>query len=417
MRLPLFFSLKERGGFFLLFLFLFFVSVGIDYRDYQRFKAHSIQTLDAKVLQQYQKSKANRTYWVLKLQSEGRIFYTTSRMDLKDLTHHHVRLKILTKKITFHEWLSRFYAPSFQLTLRPTPPHIATTLYHAIAAQHQNEMMTNLYAALFLATPLQKPLRQQITYYGIAHLTALSGYHLGLISTLLFFLLKPLYTPLHRAYLPWRNRDEDILLITLGVLFGYLLLTNVPDSLLRAFVMSLIGTFIFFRGVRVLSFETLALTVFGIILLFPGMLLSIGFWLSVSGVFYIFLLLRHLRYYTPWQQGAGITFLIYPLMLPIVHLFFPEFSLAQALSPLLTLLFTLFYPLSALLHLIGYGGLLDEILLFFLSTPKSFGALQTPLPLFIGYLALSLGAIPSERLFKALLFSALLFWVYGLSTL
>ena len=49
--------------------------------------------------------------------------------------------------------------------------------YGFIGAQHENEKMAELFTALFLAAPVGKELRQDVNFYGVAHLIAISGYH------------------------------------------------------------------------------------------------------------------------------------------------------------------------------------------------------------------------------------------------
>jgi len=76
----------------------------------------------------------------------------------------------------------------------------------------------------------------------------------------------------------------------------------------------------------------LATVVGALLLLFPSLFVSLGFWLSVSGVFYIFLLLQYSKGYHKWF----ITLLVIPvgiflLMLPVVHTVFGTTSSDTAL--------------------------------------------------------------------------------------
>lgn len=61
----------------------------------------------------------------------------------------------------------------------------------------------------------------------------------------------------------------------------------------RAFLMGLLGFLACFFGVRLLSFKLLILACCIAIALLPKLLFSVGFLLSVCGVWYIFLFLKH----------------------------------------------------------------------------------------------------------------------------
>jgi competence protein ComEC len=127
-------------------------------------------------------------------------------------------------------------------------------------------------------------------------------------------------------------------------------------------MMLIIGFFLYDRGVEVLSMQTLLLTVLFILALFPRLFFSIGFWLSVSGVFYIFLFLIHFKDLSKRKQFFFLPIWIYFFMLPYSLIIFGNFSLYHPLSILWTSLFTLFYPLSIVLHIFGLGDLLDGVL-------------------------------------------------------
>lgn len=89
-------------------------------------------------------------------------------------------------------------------------------------------------------------------------------------------------------------------------------------------------------------------------------------------------------------------------MLPFVHYFYGAFSLHQLLSPLLTMLFILFYPLELFLHLIGQGTRLDFVLHYLLGLEITVIELLLPFWLFLLYLCLSLAAIFSRFIFALL---------------
>ena len=142
------------------------------------------------------------------------------------------------------------------------------------------------------------------------------------------------------------------------------------------------------------------------------MLLSLAFWFSVAGVFYIFLLLKHFSNLNKYLMTLFISFGIFVLMLPIVHMIFPVVSSLQLGSPFLSLGFSFFYPLSMLIHMIGFGDLFDSLLikLFTLKASESMFILDYWYGMV--YLGLSLLSIYFKNIFYVLLFVAIVFTIW-----
>ena len=176
--------------------------------------------------------------------------------------------------------------------------------------------------------------------------------------------------------------------------------------------MTLFAFFLYDRGIKILSFNSLFLVVGALLALWPTLLFSLGFWFSVSGVFYIFLFLHHFKGLKVWQSFILMHLWVYVAMLPVVHYFFGAFSLHQLFSPVLTMGFIVFYPMSLLLHLVGEGALLDGLLRFFLGVEISVIDVRINLYLFIFSVFLSLLAIFQKRIFYGLLFFDLMFLGY-----
>jgi competence protein ComEC len=177
--------------------------------------------------------------------------------------------------------------------------------------------------------------------------------------------------------------------------------------------MVLAGWVVILMGVELLSFKFLAAIALLLLALFPHLLVSLSFWLSIAGVFYIFLLLQYGKTYSKWL----ISLLLIPvgiflLMLPIVHMIFPVTSVYQLLSPLLSIGFIPFYPFVMLLHLLGFGSLLDDVLLWLFTLPKE--SVEHLLPWWVtgSYVGLSIYAIFDKRAFYALLSVAVMYGMY-----
>ncbi len=408
-------SLFERKKEVLLFaLFLMSVllsNLGYQYHLYHKAVENKFFHTTATVTNQYTKtSKHGKTYHVLKLKSDaGYQFITTNYEDIKNLIQRKVRIGIITDKITFLDFLKSFYAPSFDIELLAYHDSVKKELQTYITSQHDNEREQALFSALFLASPIPKSLREKVSMLGISHLIAISGYHLGFLFGLLYLLFSKPYTFLQDRYFPYRNRKFDLSVFIIMILYLYVWMLDFTPALIRSFVMLAFGFLLYHRHIRILSFEVLAVAVGLIIALKPALFFSIGFWFSVSGIFYIYLFLHYFKDLHNWQIFILINFWVYAAMLPIVHTIFTSFSYWQLGSPFLSMLFALFYPLEMLLHIVGLGGALDPWLekLFALSGQTI--AWKTPLWFLIVYIALSILAIFDKRFLWLLLLLFLLF--------
>lgn len=343
------------------------------------------------MLNQYQKRNKNgKIYHVLKLKSiQGYQFITSTYEDIKDLKFRKISVGLITKNISFLDFLKGFYAPTYDMRLLKYEDSLKLKLLHFIKNQHNSPYMQELFSALFLATPISKSLRENVSALGLSHLIAISGFHLGILFTLFYFLFNKIYKFFQVRFFPYRNRKFDLTLIVLAILFSYLYMLDFIPSILRAFVMLSYGFFLYHRSVNIFSFEVLFVTVLTILALFPTYLFSIGFWFSVSGVFYIYLFLHFFKNLKNWQIFVLLNFWVYLAMIIIVHYFFPIFSLHQLYSPIISMLFSIFYPLELFLHIIGFGWVLDDWLERFLLMDIKTFEFKTPLWMLIVYIFIS----------------------------
>ncbi|HHD72601.1 MAG TPA: ComEC/Rec2 family competence protein, partial [Epsilonproteobacteria bacterium] len=235
---------------------------------------------------------------------------------------------------------------------------------------------------------------------------------------LVYGVLSLLYKPAQQRWFPYRFMLLDLGAATLAVLGAYLWFVEMPPSLLRSYVMLLIAWLLLLLGVELLSFEFLAFVIFLLLALFPMLTLSLSFWFSVTGVYYIYLLLHWSRvagglWQNKWVMSlSSIPIGIFVLMLPVVHGLFGITSGWQLLAPLLSLLFVPFYPLAMILHAIGWGALFDSGLQQLFSLPSGYREHTLTLWAVAGYGLLSLGAMRSRILFGATLTAALLYLSY-----
>ena len=395
--------------FFIIILFIFAINTFIEYTQYKHFKTNEIYQTDAIVINRYPKEK----YIVLKLQTKNFTFFTTVDKSLILDKFQNINIYLVTKEITFLSYLKGFFSNSFNITPNEKKKLFKESFYQTIENQHNSKAIASLYSALFLATPLDQEIRLLASNLGISHLIAISGFHLGLMSLVLYFLLHILYNKLHKKFTPHRNKRFDIMICISIILFSYLIFLDLPASLLRAFVMFVFALFLLRNNIKLISFETLFIISIFIISLFPKLLFSLSLWFSISGVFYIFLFLNYFKKLNKYVQLLLFNFWIYFAMNPIVHYFFPTTTIEQLFSPILTILFSLFYPLSILLHLLGYGDFLDWIIQYLMNLDIKDTEVFTPLWVFLSYICLSLLAI-SKKIFFVLLNIAIIVYTIWL---
>ncbi|MCQ2774368.1 ComEC/Rec2 family competence protein [Helicobacter pylori] len=380
------------------------INLYLEYLNYQKLDFSKPTSLSAQILLQYPKTKDQKTYFVLKLQSNGMIFYTTIKEPLKNLQYRHAHFFGRIKSCSFLESLKSCFFQTYSFSLM-RKHNFKSHLRHFIDSAHSSALAGNLYRALFIGDSLNKDLRDRANALGINHLLAISGFHLGILSASVYFLFSLFYTPLQKRYFPYRSAFYDIGVLVWVFLLGYLLLLDFLPSFFRAFLMGLLGFLACFFGVRILSFKLLVLACGIAIALLPKLLFSVGFLLSVCGVWYIFLFLKHTQIFFKtssfWMrsfQAIALSVLVFLNMLIIAHAFFPMFSPYQLFSIPLGLIFIVFFPLSLFLHAVGLGSLLDHIL----SMPLTIPTISVSSPLWLLGVHLFL-TILSARFFKVYL--------------
>ena len=134
---------------------------------------------------------------------------------------------------------------------------------------------------------LKREVRQTYAKVGAGHLLALSGMHLGIIYTILYFLLIRWV-----RHTQWRWFALPPLLL---LLWGYALVAGMPVSLVRAAIMLSVFTVLSLMQYETDPLHPLALSAIIILLIAPKDLLSISFQLSFSAVFFILALWGPLR--------------------------------------------------------------------------------------------------------------------------
>ncbi len=415
LRPELFETKKELGAFLLFLLFLLSLSLLYQYSKYATLTATPSSVVHAHVLNEYLKTTKKKSYKVIKLRTDdGHIFYTTASKNFRSVKDKEVSIRLWMQHVTFLEYLRGFYARGWFLK-STADTSTKSNLAKMLEKQHENPLVARIYQALFLAKGLTHEMYERFSAFGISHLFAISGFHIGILSGVLFFLLQLPYKLLQRYYFPYRNKNRDLFFLTALILLGYMHFLNYPPSLVRAFGLMAVGFFLYERGLRVISIQTLFITLLLLICLWPPLLFSLGFWLSVLGVFYIMLFFIHFQKLSFWQQFFALPVWIYLMMLPTSLYIFGNFSVWHPFSVLVSIGFTFFYPLALLLHLFGAGGVFDTLLESLLQF--QFHNIRLFLPFFLWalFLLLSFVALFAKRVSFLLLGSAFVIFAYAMA--
>ena len=395
---PLFASAKERVVAALFLLVLLCANLLWHYQIFKKITAQHSYYAKALVLNQYQKGKKQ----ILKLQTPHLIFYTSTYEKLKDLRDRYVAIAMRTKRLLFLDLFRLTY--HYAYIRKVYPKDLRYRIKEAIAAQHGSKLAKELFPALVVATSMSKETRDILARYGISHLVAISGFHLGLLGLVVGVVAGFLLRPFAQRFAPFMNLSLLIAILVALLAFGYTAFLGYLPSLVRSFTLLLFGSFIAFRGIRLLSFETLLWVVAVVVALFPQFLFRVGFWLSVAGVFMIYLYLHHFSYRLKWRIFIELSAWVFVAMLPINYAIFGRFAPEMFLSPLLSIVFTFLYPLFLLAHLFGMGGVWDFAVDWM--QEGEFTSMQMPLWLLTLYcLLLAVAMRRRDALIAALLFA------------
>jgi competence protein ComEC len=407
--MPFLTTFRQYFSAIFLFIVIFGLNISYQYMKYLDFISEDAILVQGVVKNIYQKDNYN----ILKIKTKDFSFFTSDSLKNKIEQNSIVSAYLITKNITFIQYLKGFYALSFSMK-SISKDNVLDSITNTINSQHTNKYIQNLFNALFLAIPIDEELRKICAMYGVSHLVAISGFHLSILSGMLYFIFYIPYGYFHKRYFPYRNKKFDIFIVVSIFLTIYLILTDFVPSLLRAFIMFILGVYFARSNIKIISFETLAIVVFIIISLFPDLLFSLSFWFSVAGVFYIFLFLKYFKNLSKIVKFIFFNIWIYLAMNPIVHFFFDTTSLMQLISPIITLLFTIFYPIELIAHIFGYGDILDFLLIKAILLDFEIVSKSISWWVFIIYILLSFFSIKVKKIFIALNIFIIFFtfWLY-----
>lgn len=394
-------NIKNYNKEFLVILLLFFVfiiNISIEYSKYLDFIDEEIYEVKAEVLNIYEKPTNN----ILRLKAQNFDFFVNIDKSEDVKKSEVLNIAIISLNISFWNYLKGFYATTIYFDKIEKTPKFIDKIIEKINSNHEDEMIKELFQTLFLGTSISKELRDICTNYGISHVIALSGFHLAVLSFTIYWILYFPYSFFHQRFFSYRNKKYDLILISLVILFYYLILTDIIPSLLRAFVMLVITIYFLRSNIKIVSYTNLFFTFLIVIALFPKFLFSLGFWFSIIAVFYIFLFIQYFKNLNKYFQIIFFDFWMFLVFNPIVHFYFPQTTYEQFLSIPINILFAIFYVFEIIAHIFGFAIYFDGFIKDFLSYQMNVFNVETPLYFLLIYMVLSFASVFNKKVFICL---------------
>ena len=354
---------RKSGAFFILFLLLISsLSLFLEYSNFKEFKRFDDPLIRTQVIDQEVRLIYDQPKTSIKMRLDnGSLCRCAMSPYLRDLRGREVLVELKVAKVTFFDYLKGFRS---QGSIQEVYPLLSLKerWYRSIAQMHEEQMMKELYGALFVATPMSQEFQKLVGAMGLSHILSISGYHFGILSLIAFFFLRPPYRWFQNRYFPYRHGNRDLFFIVLGLLFFYLWALEFIPPMVRSFGMLAVGYFLYDRGIKIVSFQTLLIAVGLLLAFFPKLFFALGFWFSSFGVLSIFIFVRYYEHWKPWQIFLALHLWCYLVMLPISLAIFGSFGFWHMGSIPLALLFNLYYPAVLVLHLTPWGDLFDPYL-------------------------------------------------------
>jgi competence protein ComEC len=166
-------------------LFIFVINLSIEYSKYLDFIDEEVYETKVEVLNIYEKPTNN----VLRLKAQNFNFFANidKSEDIKKTDI--LNIAIISFNVSFYDYLKGFYAKTIYYEKLERTPKVIDKIIEKIDLNHQDAMIKELFQTLFLGTSISKELRDICTNYGIAHVIALSGFHLAVLSFTIYWVL------------------------------------------------------------------------------------------------------------------------------------------------------------------------------------------------------------------------------------
>lgn len=395
------FDFKSGSLFILFLLFILSLSLSYEYYQFKKLKVFDDPLVRAEVIDQEVRliGEIPKTSMKFRLENGASVRSVMSPY-LRDLRGRNVSIELQVAKVTFLDYLKGFRTRGVIMEVYPQLS-LKEQWYRRIALAHDDPWMNELYGALFVATPMSQEFQTLVGAMGLSHILSISGYHYGIISLIAYFLLRRPYRWLQNRYFPYRHGNRDLFFIVLGILFLYLWALEFIPPMVRAFGMIAVGYWLYDRGIKIVSLQTLLITVGVLLAFFPKLLFSLGFWFSTFGVLSIFIFVRYYEHWKPWQIFLALHIWCYLVLLPISLSIFGTFGWWHIGSILLALVFNLYYPAVLALHLTPWGNLFDPYLVGMFEA-GAVNKVTVPIGIGIGSIVLALIAMRRKEAFWAL---------------
>ena len=232
-------------------------------------------------------------------------------------------------------------APQWQQTVFQKAKTVQSSLTTRLSKSGVSSHTSALTQALVVGKKdeLSQETHQAYRQVGASHLLALSGMHLGIIYSLLYFFLVRWV-----RHSRWRWYFLPLILFSL---WGYTLVAGMPVSLVRAALMLSVITITTLMQYRTDPLHPLALSAIIILLVEPAQVFSISFQLSYAAVLFLLLLWAPVNELFPQQNWVIKLFVVSCIAtlgtMPLTLYYFHQLPL---LGPLLSLILI---PLTTLI--------------------------------------------------------------------
>lgn len=232
-------------------------------------------------------------------------------------------------------------APQWQQTVFQKAKTVQSSLTTRLSKSGVSSHTLALTQALVVGKKdeLSQETHQAYRQVGASHLLALSGMHLGIIYSLLYFFLVRWV-----RHSRWRWYFLPLILFSL---WGYTLVAGMPVSLVRAALMLSVITITTLMQYRTDPLHPLALSAIIILLVEPAQIFSISFQLSYAAVLFLLLLWAPVNELFPQQNWVIKLFVVSCIAtlgtMPLTLYYFHQLPL---LGPLLSLILI---PLTTLI--------------------------------------------------------------------